>query len=104
MGKELIMIALYVDDMLIASNSTKMLRKEKEALKKWFRMKDIGQANYCLGIEIHRYRANKKMLLHQTSHLTDLLNKYGMHDCKTPSTPQELGSQLFANEGDTVNK
>eukprot|EP00794_Sanderia_malayensis_P015600 gene15600-biopygen13309 len=100
----MLIIALYVDDMLIASNSKKMLRKEKEALKDRFKMKDLGEAHYCLGIQIMRDKANKKMLLHQKRYLTYLLQKYNMDDCKAVSTPQQLGSRLIANEGNSVDK
>ena len=52
-GDDMVIIALYVDDILIASNN-KMLRKEKVALKERFNMKDMGEAHYCLGIQILR--------------------------------------------------
>ena len=103
-GEELMIIALYVDDMLIASNSKKMLRLEKNALKEKFRMRDLGDAHYCLGIQITRDRVNKKMLLCQTKYLTDVLHKYHMEPCNPVSTPQELGSKLMPNEGESINK
>lgn len=52
----LLMIALYVDDMLIASNNKKLLRQEKEVLKETFCMNDLGEAHYCLGLQIERER------------------------------------------------
>ena len=103
-GDDMVIIALYVDDILIASNNKKMLRKEKVALKERFNMKDMGEAHYCLGIQILRDRANKKMLLHQTRYLTNLLEKYNICNCKEISTPQELGSRLTVNKGDCVDK
>ncbi len=69
------MILLYVDDMLLALNKMKMLRIEKEELKKRFSMKNMDEGHYCLGIQVHRDRANKKMLLHETRYLADLLQK-----------------------------
>ena len=35
-GAEFIIIALYVDDLLLACNNSKLLQKEKEALKEQF--------------------------------------------------------------------
>ena len=103
-GAEFIIIALYVDDMLLACNSTKLLQNEKEALEKQFCTKDLGEARYCLGIQIERNRAEKKMLLHQSTYLKNLLQKYGMQNCRAVPTPQVTGSTLFANEGDPVDK
>ena len=68
-GAELIIIALYVDDLLLACNNSKLLQKEKEALKEQFCMKDLGEARYLLGIKIKRNRAEKRMLLHQNTYL-----------------------------------
>eukprot|EP00795_Rhopilema_esculentum_P014459 gene14460-biopygen4243 len=53
-GAEFIIIALYVDDMLLACSSKQLLQNEKEALQKRFCMKDLGEARYCLGIQIER--------------------------------------------------
>ena len=90
--------------MLLACNSTKLLRSEKEALQKQFCMKDLGEARYCLGIQIERNRAEKKMLLHPSTYRKNLLQKYGMQNCRAVPTPQVTGSRLFANEGDPVDR
>ena len=66
-GDNLMLIALYVDDLLLASNNKKMLRKEKEALKRRFEMKDLREVHYCLGIQIERKRNKNLMLLRQPS-------------------------------------
>ena len=72
-GAEFIIIALYVDDQLLACNNSKLLQKEKDALKEQFCMKDLGEAHYLLGIQIIRNRAEKRMLLHQNTYLSNLL-------------------------------
>ena len=100
----LLMIALYVDDMLTASNNKKLLRQQKEVLQERFCMKDLGEAHYCLGIEIERDRNNKRMLLHQTRYLTTLLEKYRMQDCNAITTPQKIGSRLMPNDRDCIDK
>ena len=68
-------------------------------------MKNLSEARYCLGIQIERNRAEKRMLLHQSTYLSNLLRKYGMQNCKAVPTPQVTGSQMkLANEGDPVDK
>ena len=67
-------------------------------------MKDLGEAKYCLGIQIERNRHNKTLFLHQRKYLSNLLRKFGMEDCKASSTPQEKSTKLKANEGNSVNK
>lgn len=75
-------IAVYVDDLLIAANSIQMLNTEKKLLQNRFKTKDLGEAHYCLGIQIQRDRSKKQMLSHQTKHLTNLSKKFGMENCK----------------------
>jgi hypothetical protein len=51
-----IFVALYVDDILLASNDVHLLLETKGFLSSHFDMKDLGEGSYVLGIEIHRYR------------------------------------------------
>ena len=97
-------IAVYVDDILIASNSKVMLHNEKKLLQERFNTKDLGEAHYCLGIQIQRNREQKQMFLHQTKYLTNLLEKYGMSDCRSISTPQEQNKIMIPNEDEPVDK
>lgn len=103
-GDDIMLIALYVDDLVTASNSTTMLQREKEALRKRFEMKDLGEVHYCLGIHVERDRDKKRMRLHQSQYLTNLLTKFGMAECKPVATPVEQGIKLFPNEGEPVEK
>ena len=66
------LIALFVDDLIPASNSKSMLRREKEALQERFEMKDLGEIHHCLGVQVERDKDNKQMKLHQAQYLTNL--------------------------------
>ena len=59
-GGQYTYIAVYVDDILIASNSIVMLQDEKKLLQERFNTKDLGEAHYCLGIQIQRYREQSR--------------------------------------------
>ena len=102
-GDDIMLIAVYVDDLIPASNNTQMLSREKAALKDRFKMKDLGVIRYCLGIEVERDRSKKYMKLHQSKYLLNLLKKYGMEECKPVATPIEQGTKLLLNEGEPVN-
>lgn len=56
-GSKFIILILYVDDILRATNDFGMLHKNKNFLSKNFEMKDIGEASYVIGIEIFRDRS-----------------------------------------------
>jgi hypothetical protein len=52
----LFFLILYVDDILLASNDVSLLLETKRFLFSNFDMKDVGEASFILGIEIHRDR------------------------------------------------
>jgi hypothetical protein len=54
-GKYIFLI-LYVDDILLASSDMNLLIETKKILSSNFDMKDLGEASFVLGIEIHRDR------------------------------------------------
>jgi reverse transcriptase-like protein len=45
-------IALYVDDITIASKNLKIISQDKEALKKHYEMTDLGEISWILGMHV----------------------------------------------------
>jgi hypothetical protein len=45
-------------------------------------MKDLGEASYVLGIQIHRDRRNVVLGLSQKSYMEKIIKKYNMHASK----------------------
>ncbi|KAJ0532245.1 putative RNA-directed DNA polymerase [Helianthus annuus] len=64
-GSNFAILVLYVDDIILASNSLDMLHESKRLLPHNFDMKDLGEASYVIGIEIHRDRSNGILVLSQ---------------------------------------
>ena len=58
-----IILALYVDDMLIASKSMEEINRLKAQLSRTFDMKDLGAAKHILGVKILRDGENGKLWL-----------------------------------------
>jgi len=50
-------------------------------------MKDLGKANYCLGIEIQQDQG--EITLSQRRYILNLLNRYGMDSCNPITTPMD---------------
>ena len=89
-GKILI-IALYVDDTIIASNCNEMLKSAKKMLNEKFDMTDLGEAKSILGMSIKRNRTTGVLAIDQSAYLRSVLERFGMADCKPVSTPMEPG-------------
>lgn len=90
----ILIIAIYVDDLILASNDLEALNNLKNLLMKNFKMKDLGELKFFLGMEISRDRQAKKIYLSQQRYLKDILRRFGMQDCKAVVTPLEDGLKL----------
>jgi hypothetical protein len=62
-GKYIFLI-LYVDDILLASSDVSLLLETKKFLSSKFDMKDLGEASFVLGLEIHRDRSKEVLGLY----------------------------------------
>ena len=86
---DLVIETIYVDDLLIFSNSIMFKNwvfKYTEQLKKWFEMKDLGIANYYLGIKIECNREKGYISLNQTQYMEKMLCKYNMYESRPVTT------------------
>ena len=57
-------------------------------------MKDLGEASYVLGIEIHRDRSNGILGLSQKIYIEEVLKKYNMHKCSVSPAPIVNGDKF----------
>ena len=49
-----VILALYVDDLLLFCKNLMGIQEVKSQLQAIYRMKDLGEADICLGIQIQR--------------------------------------------------
>jgi hypothetical protein len=89
-GGNIAIIALYVDDLLIACNNIGILNEIKEGLSRKFEMKDMGQARICLGFRIFRNRSERKLILSQEKYALSVLSRFGMSDANGARTAREV--------------
>ena len=50
--EQLQVIAVYVDDLILLTETTEKMRQLKDDLSHHFKMKDLGKLHYCLGIKL----------------------------------------------------
>jgi hypothetical protein len=86
-NEKVIFIVLYVDDILLASSDVHLLLETKGFLSSYFDMKDLGEASYVLGIEIHWDRRKGVLELSQNSYIEKVLKKFNMHKCNPAPAP-----------------
>jgi hypothetical protein len=91
-GKYVFLI-LYVDDILLASSEVSLLLETKKFLFSHFEMKDLGEARFVLGIEIHRDRLKGVLGLSQKTYIEKVLKKFNMHKCSASPAPIVKGDR-----------
>ena len=66
--------------------------------KKWlssnFKIKDMGESSYVLGVKILRDCSKCLLGLSQEMYIKKMLQRYHMHDCKPMDTPIERNLSL----------
>ena len=89
-----VILALYVDDILLMSNSNDMMAREKESLSKRFNISDQGEVHFILGMLIQRNRKERTLTISQPKYFEGVLKRFNMENCKQVSTPLEPGRKF----------
>ena len=86
-GDETAYLLLYVDDIVLTASSQR------------FATKDLGQLHHFLGVTVEPRPSG---LLQQLQYALDILERAGMTDCKSCSTPVDTQAKLSADLGAPV--
>ena len=78
-------LGMYVDDLITIDNNPTLRKALVVEMCKDFKLVDLGQAKWILGMKISYLDGEIK--LDQEKYLKDVLTRFGMQDCKPMSTP-----------------
>jgi hypothetical protein len=90
-NNELTMVALYVDDFRIMSDNHNTMNEIERLLCSQFKMKRAPE-NLWLGLNI--IKKDGCITINAKQKIIDLLDAYGLRDCKTAITPAAPGTKL----------
>ncbi|KAI3719151.1 hypothetical protein L6452_20045 [Arctium lappa] len=90
-------LLVYVDDLILTGNHDHVLAAFITKLNQEFAIKDLGQLNYFLGLEI-TYTANG-LFLNQSKYAKDILARAQMLDAKPAPTPLAVNTS-FTTSGE----
>jgi hypothetical protein len=91
-----ITVLIYVDDVIITSNTFTEINQVKQFLRTTFPIKDLGKLKYFLGIEVAR--SAKGIVLCQRKYALDILADSGFSGARPVSFPMETTLKLSAND------
>ena len=100
-GNSFIALLVYVDDIVIASNDQENVDELKKFPNGRFKLKDLGNLKYFLGLEVDR--SSKGIFVIQRHYALQLLSNTGYLGYKTRKTPMDLNVKLSQDEGDLLD-
>ena len=89
-----VILPVFVDDITLVSKDAGEISKVKNALRKTFKIKDLGPSSYLLGIKIDYDRENRIMKLSQRQYIIDMLNHFRLSECNPVTTPMDPSAKL----------
>ena len=91
-GDSMVILLVWVDDILIATNDERSLKEIKDKIKSSFKVTDFGKLSYFLGIQFSFDQDSIRM--DQSRYIEKILSRFGMADCKAQKTPCEMKLQF----------
>ena len=96
----IVLIVIYIDDLIIIGDSDANVCDVKLLLKQKLEMKDLGELQYFLGIEVILSQSGIQLLERQYG--LDIMSRYGMIECKPVLVPLEQNTKLSAYTNDPL--
>lgn len=92
-------ILCYVDDLLIAGNKNSISQIKKHIASS-FKCEDMGEANLFLGMKVLRNRSKNELWVGQPHYALEIVEKFGLSDCKPRKTPMDANVSLSKDSGE----
>ncbi|CAI7880980.1 unnamed protein product [Closterium sp. NIES-53] len=89
--EEFLVLLVYVDDILLFSESPAMIDLVEEMLEMQFKCSKMGDVKYYLGMHVERDLDKGVLRLHQRKYCEGLAKKYRLQDGGKPATLVPLG-------------
>ena len=101
--EHLLLVAVYVDDLLVTGTSLEMIDEFKKGMATKFEMSDLGKLTYYLGIEVDQH--SEGITLRQERYANKILDETGMQDCNAVYVPFDPSLKFSkAHEESSVNE
>lgn len=105
---EMFIVAVYVDDILLACKDNTRMEQVKKIIGNYFKVKDMGDLSYFLGVKVVQNKQNGSIWIGQPLYTEAVLKKFtcNMDQAKAAKTPVNTSQKLIqtTEEDDTMDK
>ena len=91
-NNELFILAVYVDDIILACKSINRINEFKGMLMTRYKMTDLDELNYFLGVKVDQI--NNNVFLSQKAYALRIMEKFGLTEANPVKTPIEPNLKL----------
>ena len=95
-GTDILIVALYVDDIVLTGNNEKMIEEFKKNMVKKYEMSDMGLLRHFLSMKIYQ---DKGVFILQKLYAEKILKKFRMDGCKSVPIPLVVNEKLMKEDG-----
>lgn len=95
-GNGIVIVLVYVDDLLLTGNDAELIEETKLTLHSHFKIKDLGELKYFLGIEF--MKSNEGIVMNQRKYALELIAEAGLGNAKPYMTPLDCTQKLTSAE------
>lgn len=99
-----IIIPVYIDNLTLVCNNLTFLKSIKRKLAAKYKLCDLGEVKYLLGIKIKQDRKHCRLTMNQGKFAQEVLHQFQAEHFKAVSTPLSLDIPLVPNPLPDVNK
>ena len=91
--EEMFILAVYVDDIVLAGKTDERIEEVKNILAKRFRVKDIGE---LLGVTVAQDQTSGRVWIGQANYTENVLHNHEMENSRSITTPVDTSNKLLS--------
>jgi hypothetical protein len=102
-GEQTMVVGVYVDDLIIANNTTEQMNRLKTLLNSKYRMPGMEELHWILGMRVKRERQTKQIWVDQDLYTREILKEFGMDESRAVATTATSVTQRHMPRWETTS-
>jgi hypothetical protein len=98
-GSDFALLGLYVDDIILLTNTASLMDKLKCRINNSVTASDKVKIGYFLNLEIDYDLANQRLAFNQADYINQCVNQFNMTDAISKKTPVSPGTDVYSTDG-----